>query len=101
EDAPEETLDGVVRTFRHLRNAAIPGVIELAPAYTSVAVFFDPVAVTKESAKGGDAFDWLAERIRAVVAAGADRGRRVRTTRSDVRLVRSEEHTSELQSRVD
>src|SRR5437667_3217 len=86
EDAPEETLDGVVRTFRHLRNAAIPGVIELAPAYTSVAVFFDPVAVTKESAKGGDAFDWLAERIRAVVAAGADRGRRVRTTRSDVRL---------------
>jgi len=87
EDAPEETLDEVVRTFRHLRNAAIPGVIELAPAYTSVAVFFDPVAVTKESAKGGDAFDWLAERIRAVVAAGADRGRRVRTTRSDVRLV--------------
>ncbi len=87
EDAPEETLDGVVRTFRHLRNAAIPGVIELAPAYTSVAVFFDPVAVTKASAKGGDAFDWLAERIRTVVAAGADRGRRVRTTRSDVRLV--------------
>ena len=42
--------------------------------------------MTKESAKGGDAFDWLAERIRAVVAAGADRGRRVRTTRSDVRL---------------
>ena len=87
EDAPEETLDGVVRTFRHLRNAAIPVVIELALAYTSVAVFFDPVAVTKASAKGGDAFDWLAERIRAVVAAGADRGRRVRTTRSDVRLV--------------
>src|SRR5438034_671220 len=73
EDAPEETLDEVVRTFRHLRNAAIPGVIELAPAYTSVAVFFDPVAVTKESAKGGDAFDWLAERIRAVVAAVARR----------------------------
>src|SRR5206468_32526 len=37
EDAPEETLDGVVRTFRHLRNAAIPGVIELAPDLDEVA----------------------------------------------------------------
>jgi len=39
EDAPEETLDEVLRTLEQLRNAAIPGVVELAPAYTSVAVF--------------------------------------------------------------
>ena len=47
EDAPEETLDEVLRVFQLLQRAAIPGVIELAPAYTSVAVFFDPIAVIR------------------------------------------------------
>jgi allophanate hydrolase subunit 1 len=36
EDAPEQTLNEVLQTFQQLRSAAIPGVIELAPAYTSV-----------------------------------------------------------------
>ena len=49
EDAPEETLDEVLRVFQLLQRADIPGVIELAPAYTSVAVFFDPIAVIKSS----------------------------------------------------
>ena len=52
DDAPEETLNEVLQTFQQLRSAAIPGVIELAPAYTSVAVFFDPVAVSKAFASG-------------------------------------------------
>src|SRR4030095_10979216 len=47
EDAPEETLDEVLRLFELLQRAAIPGVIELAPAYNSVAVFFDAIAVLK------------------------------------------------------
>jgi inhibitor of KinA len=87
EDAPEEALDKVLRTFQQLQSAAIPGVIELAPAYTSVAVFFDPVVVMKASANAGEAFDWLAEQIRVAVAAIADRGRRFRPPRGDVRLV--------------
>jgi len=87
EDAPEETLDEVLRTFQQLQSAAIPGVIELAPAYTSVAVFVDPVVATKASAKAGDTFDRLAERVRGIVAAGGAGGRRVRTARSDVRSV--------------
>ena len=49
EDAPEETLNEVLRAFQQLRSAAIPGVIELAPAYTSVAVFFDLLQVAKAS----------------------------------------------------
>ncbi len=39
DDAPEETLNEVLRTFQQLRSTTIPGMIELAPAYTSVAVF--------------------------------------------------------------
>jgi len=47
EDAPEETLDEVLRILQQLRSAAIPGIIEVASAYTTVAVFFDPIAVSK------------------------------------------------------
>ena len=78
DDAPEETLNEVLQTFQQLRSAAIPGVIELAPAYTSVAVFFDPIAVSKAFASGtsDDVVDWMAGRIRAAV------GRRTRDDRS-------------------
>jgi inhibitor of KinA len=76
EDAPEETLDEVLRTFRELQKAHIPGVIELAPAYTSVAVFVDPVAVAKASTAPDEMFNSLAGKIRSaasLVAAVCDR----------------------------
>ena len=79
DDAPEQTLDTVLRAFQQIENALIPGVIELAPAYTSVSVFFDPIVVAKAAEKPDKAFDWLATRIRAAVAAGADRGKTARS----------------------
>src|SRR5205807_6653757 len=75
EDAPEETLDQVLRTLHRLRDAAIPGVIELAPAYTSVAVFFHPSAVAKVTGVAHDVFGSLAADIRAAVAARGQPGR--------------------------
>ena len=87
EDAPDQTLNEVLRTFRRLQDAAIPGVIELAPAYTTVAVFFDPIVVANAAPKVDQALDWLMERVREVVAADANRGRRVRSTRSDARSI--------------
>jgi inhibitor of KinA len=85
--APEQTLDIVLRAFQRLQSAAIPGVIELAPAYTSVAVFFDPVTIAKATETPDNVFDWLVQRIRRVIAARPERGRRRRTARSDVHLV--------------
>jgi inhibitor of KinA len=76
EDAPEETLDQVLHTFQQLQTASIPSVIELAPAYTSVAVFFDPNVLVKTGEKPDGVFDWLATKIRsalAPVAAVSDR----------------------------
>ena len=87
DDTPEQTLDIVLRAFQQLQNAAIPGVIELAPAYTSVAVFFDPISIAKGAEIPEKVFDWLATRIRAAVAAGADRGRHRTATQRRVRLV--------------
>src|SRR5260370_3082482 len=82
EDAPEETLNEVLHAFEQLRSAAIPGVIELAPAYTSVAVFFEPMQVGKASGQPDGAFDWLKERVRRVIAAAGNRGKRRRTKRN-------------------
>jgi inhibitor of KinA len=82
EDAPEETLNEVLHAFQQLRSAAIPGVIELAPAYTSVAVFFDPLQVAEATGQPDRAFDWLKERVRDVTAGAADRGKRRRTKRN-------------------
>jgi inhibitor of KinA len=87
EDAPEETLDAVLRAFHQLRTAAIPGVIEFASAYTSVAVFFDPIAIAKASGTPGAVFDWVATRIRAAVSGASGRRRRVRISRTEIRAV--------------
>src|SRR6266508_4831854 len=87
EDAPEEALNEVLQMFQQLRSSAIPGVTEVAPAYTSVAVFCDPMQAAKARGQSDRAFDWLNERVQRVIAATSDRGRRGRTTKGDVRLV--------------
>ena len=74
-DAPDETLDEVLRVFQMLQRAAIPGVIELAPAYTSVAVFFDPIAVLKSDGAANGVLDELATRIRDAIGRAAPRHR--------------------------
>src|SRR4029453_1665006 len=86
EDAPEETLDVVLRTLQQLRTAAIPGVIELAPAYTSIAVFFEPITIAKATETSDKVFDWLASRIRAAVAGVADPGKTARSRSQTVEI---------------
>ncbi len=86
EDAPEETLDAALGAFQQLRTAAIPGVIELAPAYTSVAVFFDPITVAKATETSDQVFDRLATRIRAALAGVGDPGRTARSRSRTVEI---------------
>jgi inhibitor of KinA len=42
---PEASLNAVLAALRSLEAAAIPGVIELAPAYSTVGIFFDPAEI--------------------------------------------------------
>ena len=42
DDAPGDALNKVLATKRGLEAAQIPGTIETAPAYTTVALFYDP-----------------------------------------------------------
>jgi inhibitor of KinA len=67
---PDSSLSAVLAALRHLEAAAIPGVIELAPAYTTIGVFYDPARI--ESASPDDSpFDILATKIQSILNASA------------------------------
>jgi inhibitor of KinA len=67
---PDESLDAVLAALRYLKAAAIPGVIELAPAYTTIGVFFDPTHI--ESADSDhSAFDVLSAHIQSSLTASS------------------------------
>jgi len=68
EDAPDETIEAVLRVQRCLENAQLPGVIETAPAYTTVAMFYDPTRAVAGGARPNEVVDWLAERVRQVLS---------------------------------
>ncbi len=48
---PERALDAVLTVLRQLEAALIPGVVELAPAYATVGVFFDPALTAYDAVK--------------------------------------------------
>lgn len=77
---PNETLEAVLAAQRALEATQLPGVIELAPAYTTVAVFYDPVKARKAGAPIDDVFDWFEERIRTALRSLRAKHGRGRTT---------------------
>ena len=60
---PEGALNAVLAGLRALETAEIPGVVELAPAYTTVGVFFDPTRI--------ESFDGLRATIERIVNASS------------------------------
>jgi inhibitor of KinA len=82
DDTPTGALNRVLAAKRALEAAQIPGVIELAPAYTTIALFCDPVRAIDAGAPIEDVFGWLEQRIQQALksvaapkAFGTDRGR--------------------------
>jgi len=67
---PDTSLNAVLAALRHLEAAAIPGVIELAPAYTTIGVFFDPGKIGPATPEASP-FDVLATKIQSVLNASA------------------------------
>jgi inhibitor of KinA len=83
DDAPDDALSKVLATKRALEAAQIPGAVELAPAYTTVALFCDPVRAIAAGAPVDNVFGWFEQRIReALSSVAADDVRRPRTTSS-------------------
>jgi KipI family sensor histidine kinase inhibitor len=67
---PNGSLNAVLAAVRYLEAAAIPGVIELAPAYTTIGVFFDPARIESTDLDHSP-FDVLEARIQNVLNASA------------------------------
>ena len=70
ESEPAQTLDEVLGYLEFLRRANIPGMTELAPSYNTIALFYDPVAVTQAGADPANIFNWLASTIQTAIANG-------------------------------
>ena len=68
ENAGNETLDEVLGFFDFLRRADLPGVTEVAPAYTTIAVFYDAPQVIAAGAAPDKVFEWLGGRIQTAIA---------------------------------
>src|SRR6267378_7529711 len=73
---PETSLNAVLGALRSLEAAAIPGVTELAPAYSTVGVFFDAAGMAR-AAPEHEPCAWLRTRIESVLkvrSAASERG---------------------------
>ncbi|HKP05183.1 MAG TPA: 5-oxoprolinase subunit PxpB [Chthoniobacterales bacterium] len=63
EKNPDGALNAVLAALRQLEAAKLPGTIEMAPAYTTIGVFYDPMRV-EPGAGGQSPFDVLETKIR-------------------------------------
>jgi inhibitor of KinA len=72
ESAPEETLKAVLAAQGCLQAAQLPGVIELAPAYTTVALFYDPLSAIEAGAPREDVFGWYQNKIQEALRSAGE-----------------------------
>ena len=63
DNEPERALERVLASQRRLTAAKIPGIIALVPAYTTIALFYDPPAVMDAGATMDNVLGWLDQRI--------------------------------------
>jgi inhibitor of KinA len=81
-DLDDESLSAVLGALRKIESAQIPGIIELAPAYTNIGVFFDPLRVASAGADPVAVFDWMADQIRTAVS------RKIKSAKQTARLIK-------------
>jgi len=68
DDSPEDALSKVLAAKRGLEAAQIPGAIEIAPAYTTVALFYNPAHAIDAGAPVENVFGWIEQRIRKALS---------------------------------
>jgi inhibitor of KinA len=96
EDGSENLLDEVLALLDHIKRAQIPGIIELAPAYATVALFFNPLEVIAAGAKPDRVFAWLEEQIGHAVAEGNGHAKRASPSVVDIPVCYEERFALDL-----
>ena len=96
DDAPDETLDQVLGYFDFLRRAELPVIQEIAPAYTTVAVFYDPVRALAAGADPSNIFEWVAARVQTEIANGTVRLKRSPSSAIEIPICYDEKFALDL-----
>jgi inhibitor of KinA len=101
ESNPEETLNAVLAAQQRLEAARLPGAIELAPGYTTVAFFYNPAAAAEAGAPAEDIFGWYAKQIRVALSSVAGvgkpgRGQRQRMLSIEIPVCYADEFAPDL-----
>lgn len=68
ESIDETTHARVQAAFAAIESAALPGVRELVPAYTTLTLHYDPLAVAGAGAPPGNLAGWLGQRVEQAIA---------------------------------
>lgn len=75
----------VLAAQHHLEQAEIPGVVEIAPGFASVALFYDPIHLARLIGQPKRIFDWLADRVdQALVPLDRDVGSQAKTREIEI-----------------
>lgn len=93
EAVSDECATAVLRACSALRATTIRGVVELAPAYSTIAVFYDPIAMSEEVE---DKADHLATEIRRVLGAAPLNAPNAATRAVEIPVCHDAEFASDL-----
>lgn len=59
----EAINDEVINRFHHLQEHPLPGMIEATPAYSSLTIYYDVIAVRKMNSSAPTAFGWMKQQV--------------------------------------
>jgi inhibitor of KinA len=95
EELNDETANKVLAVQHRIESARVAGIIELASAYTTVAVFYDPAAIDVMDGSADQIFEKLASDIRAALA-GRISTQRVKPRRVEIAVCYGEDFGPDL-----
>ncbi|HZR78020.1 MAG TPA: 5-oxoprolinase subunit PxpB [Chthoniobacterales bacterium] len=96
ESAPDDALMRVLAAKSALEQTKIPGTIEITPAYTTLALFYDPVRAIDGGAPAHDLFQWLQQRVHQVLADSSAGFRRIPRTIIEIPVCYDDEFAPDL-----
>jgi inhibitor of KinA len=80
-DAPEKILDRVGEAMHRIAEASLPGVIDLAPAYNSIGIFFSAPPVVRQAVENEPLLQRRIQQVSALLSKSSRRRQRKVATR--------------------
>lgn len=69
----EQINERVIAFYHALRVSSLPGIIDMSPSYSSLAVFYDPIQLYPLAAGTSTIYDWMKSRVQAIISDALNR----------------------------